>query len=90
MNRLSHKQHEHRQCLNNFSGEYRSTEIYKESIKHLSGYEPLAKYVGSPIYVQWVKQVTYDKNTVTLVVPFGGPKGKALLIINGRKGPNNK
>ena len=68
----------------------KSSGIYLESLNYLKDYEPVAKYVGVPIYVSWVKEVTYDKDSVMLVVPFKGPKGKASLIINGIRGRDNE
>lgn len=70
--------------------ETEATEIYKQSIQHLENYEPIYSYVGKPYRVQSIQEVTFDESSVTMVVPIRGPKGKANLIINGKKGEANE
>lgn len=64
--------------------------MYKESIKHLRSYEPVNKYLGDPLQIKWISESHHDEKTITLVVPLRGPKGKAELIINGRRGKDDK
>ena len=53
---------------------------------HLSRYKPVEEYVGTPLKLKWVRESTITGDAVTLDIPFKGPKGRANLIINGKKG----
>lgn len=48
-------------------------------------YKPVATYIGTPFRIGWVKEAVVEADTVTLVVPFKGAKGKANLVIHGKK-----
>lgn len=72
-------------CVLIVSEGYKKTNMYNEGVEHLKNYEPVAKYIGAPFRMGWVKEAAVDGDTVKLVVPIRGGKGKGNLIIYGRK-----